>query len=84
MVVDSDQLISAHRNEHVLPARIAQTYEAAASNMSGSGGRRGPVVYSSPTIHAIDAKGLDAVLRKHEHVLEARMTAVLRKHHLKG
>jgi hypothetical protein len=52
-------------------------------NNGGAGGGDQHFHYA-PSVQAIDRDGVDEMLKQHEHVFAARMTAILRKNHKRG
>lgn len=67
-----------HPEEMVLPAGIASRMR----NMVEQGGNLGsgnPRLVFAPTIHALDAEGVDRVLTKHQRIFENRVDKALRK-----
>jgi hypothetical protein len=51
---------------------------------NNAGGGSGHNFHFAPRVSAIDRDGVDKMLRQHEHVFAARMTAILRKNHKRG
>lgn len=58
----AEQLTMLHRNEMVLPAVHA---EALRQTVAGGGGGNTMHFHFAPTIHAVDADGVEAMLRNH-------------------
>jgi hypothetical protein len=58
--------------------------KALTDQVKGSTGGGGHTFNFAPAIHAVDAEGVDRMLKKHQAVFSANMTSILRKHHLKG
>jgi hypothetical protein len=78
--VPGDMLAMVHKNESIIPASIAGPMR----EQLGGGGGSGATVHYSPTIHAIDAQGMEGVLNKHSRVLVKVMHRELRKNHARG
>jgi hypothetical protein len=78
--VPGDMLAMVHKNESIIPASIAGPMR---DQIAGGGGG-GTTVHYSPTIHAIDAQGMEGVLNKHSRVIAKIMQSQLRKNHARG
>lgn len=79
--VPSDMLAMVHKNESIIPASIAGPMR---ENLAGGGGNGGTTVHYAPTIHAMDAQGVEGVLNKHRSTLVKIMQRELRKNHARG
>lgn len=66
-----------HPQEMVLPASIASRMRDMVEG-GGTMSSRSALVFA-PTIHALDAHGVDSVLAKHQRIFENRVDKVLRK-----
>lgn len=66
-----------HPQEMVLPAGIASRMRDMVES-GGTNGARSALVFA-PTIHALDAQGVDRVLTRHQRLFENRVDKVLKK-----
>lgn len=66
--VPSDTLAMVHANETILPAR-----EAAGLRSMVAGGGSGMTLNYAPQVHAMDARGVEAVLRQHSDTIASIM-----------
>jgi hypothetical protein len=58
--------------------------KALTDQVRGSTGKSGGTFHFSNNVSAIDATGVDAMMKQHEHVIAARVTSILRKNHKRG
>lgn len=82
-IVPQDAYALVHHEEMVLPANISNfIVNAAAGNASGAGGQTPIYMNFSPTIHALDAAGVDRVLSKHRDSFRREFANEVRRHNL--
>jgi hypothetical protein len=77
-IVPQDAYALVHHNEMVLPAPIASFIVNAASQGSGNGGGQNHFVFA-PTVHAVDAEGVDRMLTKHADTFHRHVKAHMRR-----
>ena len=71
-----DMIIAAHKNEMVLPANLSQKVQNMTDDKKGGTTVH---VHYSPTVHAIDGKGIGQVLNEHSSVIQAHVQKALRR-----
>ncbi len=71
-----DMIIAAHKNEMVLPANLSQKVQNMTDDKKGGTAVH---VHYSPTVHAIDGKGIGQVLNEHSSVIQAHVQKALRR-----
>lgn len=75
-----DMFVHTHPQEMILPQNISNFIQRAAANASG-GGMGGHMLFA-PTIHAVDAAGVDRVLEKHSDRFFKKFEAHMRRRNL--
>ena len=68
--------IVGHGGETVVTKALTDRVEASERNPAGAAGMN---VHFSPTIHAVDATGVDAMLSKHASVFQRHIQGVMRR-----
>jgi hypothetical protein len=76
-----EMLVRTHPQEMILPAKLSNFIQGAAAAASGNNMGGSPMVFA-PTIHAVDAEGVDRVLERHGDRFFKKANSLLRSHNM--
>ena len=81
-IVEHTGMAKVHENEMVLPRPISEKVQKMADGGGNAGSRGGLTVHYSPTVHAVDGKGVGDMLNSHGQLFTQYLTKELRRRNM--